>query len=72
MPRIKTNFALAAETVWELKRLTKQWGLSQGQTLEQIIHYAGAICTKSVDATIKDAAIRRQAEAKIESRDRAV
>lgn len=51
-----------------LERLKKLWGLKTSATPAQITKYAGLIYTKPVDTTMKDAAIRRQVEAKIEPR----
>jgi hypothetical protein len=50
-----------------LKRIHKLWGSkAQVHTLEHVIHYADAICRNSVDRSMKDSVIRREAEAKIE------
>jgi hypothetical protein len=38
-------------------------GTKAERDLEQLIHYVGGICRRSVDDGIKDAAIRRRAEA---------
>ncbi len=67
MAKIKTNFSLSAEARRELKRIHGRWGSKyEVTTLEQLIFYVGGIVRESVDRTIKDTALRREAEVKIE------
>ncbi len=68
MVKKKTNIAFNPEAYGELERIAGMWGLKRNATLEQIIFYVGAICTQSIDDSVMDAALRRQAEAKIEYR----
>ncbi|WP_305713553.1 hypothetical protein [Bradyrhizobium sp.] len=50
-----------------MKRLMRMLNFTKpSEMLEFAVHYMGAICRKSVDHSITDASIRRQAEAKIE------
>ena len=66
MAKIKTNFSISPEAKRELRRIWKKWGTKhEVGTLEQLIFYVGGICLHSVDYTIKDTALRREAEVKI-------
>jgi hypothetical protein len=66
--KIKTNFSLAPETNFEVRRLSKLWGISVSETWARCCHYAAARFNRLSpdDMPIKNAAELRQAEAKVE------